>query len=358
MDIKTALLALNRIEGIGPKHIQLLQTNLDSLCSLFNYTSHQLENLGISSRIANAISKFDLKQIEQDYAWEAHPNHHIITWDDNNYPTMLREIPMPPPILYAKGDMSCLEQTGLAIVGSRKPSIHGEEYAWKFAYDLSGMGVTIISGLALGIDSQAHSGCLANNGSTIAVMATGIDKIYPARHRVLAEKIEKKGLIISEFPLKTPPQARHFPQRNRIISGLSSSTLVVEAAIKSGSLITARYALEQNRDVLAIPGSLKNPMSKGCHYLLQQGAKLITTVQDVIEELNLSTTTSQENEKEPNFKLAKTQENLVKCLGFEVADVDSVCQRSGLTLDIVMSELVKLEIMGLIKSVPGGYLRC
>ncbi len=165
-------------------------------------------------------------------------------------------------------------------------------------------------------------------------------------------------MIISEFPLKTPPQARHFPQRNRIISGLALSTLVVEAALKSGSLITARYALEQNRDVLAIPGSIKNPMSKGCHHLLQQGAKLVTTVQDIVEELNLPSVNLQVIEKRPHFKLAKTQENLVKCLGFDVTDVDSLCQKSGLSLSVVMSDLANLEVIGLIKSVPGGYIRC
>lgn len=358
MDIKTALLALNRISGIGPKRTQALQYNLDDLGSVFSRPAQQLESWGLPSYIARAITKFDLKYVEQDYNWEANDNHHIITWDDDIYPPLLKEIETPPPVLYAKGNIKCLNHDCLAIVGSRKPSIHGKEHAWRFAYELSKTGMTIVSGLALGIDGQAHLGCLANQGHTIAVMATGIDTVYPLRHQQLAKDIEKNGLIISEFPLKTPPQARHFPQRNRIISGLAFSTLVIEAALKSGSLITARYALEQNRDVLAIPGSINNPMTKGCHFLLQQGAKLVTSVQDVIEELDLSTGPSQKNVKQPQIRLARNQVNLVKCLGFEVADVDCLCQRSGLGLDIVMSELASLEIMGLIKSVPGGYIRC
>jgi DNA processing protein len=358
MDMKTTLLALNRIEGMGPKRIQILQANLDHLASVFRYKPHQLEAWGLPSRIAHAISQFDFNLVEEDYTWATHPNNHLLTWDDDAYPPLLKEIDSPPPVIYAKGDLNSLNHPCIAIVGSRKPSIHGEEYAWKFAYELAGLNIVIASGLALGIDGQAHSGCMANQGKTIAVMATGIDRIYPARNRQLAKEIEKIGLIISEFPLKKPPQARHFPQRNRIISGLAISTLVVEAALKSGSLITARYALEQNRDVLAIPGSLKNPTSKGCHYLLQQGARLVTTVQDIIEELNLPTKPYQKNVKEPFIKLAKTQENLVKCLGFDVADVDTLCQRSGLSLDLVTCGLASLEVMGLVKSVPGGYIRC
>ena len=241
------------------------------------------------------------------------------------------------------------------MVGTRKPSIMGSETAWRFAFELAGKNITIVSGLALGIDAQAHSGCLAAGGKTIAVMGTGIDCIYPRRHVQLADKIGENGLLLSELPLQSPPIAGHFPRRNRIISGLSLSTLVVEAAVRSGSLITARLACEQNRDVLAIPGSIYNPQARGCHHLLQQGAKLVTTSNDVLDELGIDYT-----KVVPEFvnTLASENKNLVKCIGFEVTTVDQIITRSGLNVEKVVCNLAELELQGVVKAIPGGYMRC
>jgi len=210
--------------------------------------------------------------------------------------------------------------------------------------------------LALGIDAQAHIGCLEAGGQTIAVLGTGIDCIYPRRHLKLAEQIPQNGLLLSEFPLNSPPIAGHFPRRNRIISGLSLCTLVIEAAIKSGSLITAKMALEQNRDVLAIPGSIHNPLARGCHYLLQQGAKLVTSAKDVLDELRIEH--HQITNDKPLFSLASGNENLVKFIGFEMTSVDQIIIRSGFSVEQVTGELAELELLGTIMSVPGGYMRC
>ena len=208
----------------------------------------------------------------------------------------------------------------------------------------------------MGIDAAAHTGCLDAGGETIAVMGTGIDSIYPRMHVKLGMEICQNGLLISEFPLKSPPIAGHFPRRNRIISGLSLLTLVVEAAVRSGSLITARFALEQNRDVLAVPGSINNPNARGCHHLLQQGAKLVTSSTDVLDELGFATegvcpTTT-------NVKLADENNNLVEYLGFETTTIDEIIVRSGLTYEQVVCDIANLEVQGVIKPVPGGYTRC
>jgi DNA processing protein len=207
----------------------------------------------------------------------------------------------------------------------------------------------------MGIDAHAHSGCLEAGGKTIAVMGTGIDVIYPRRHRHLAKKISESGLLLSELPLQSLPIAGHFPRRNRIISGLSLSTLVVEAAIKSGSLITARLALEQNRDVLAIPGSIYNPESRGCHQLLQEGAKLVTSCADVLDELGIE---SQPVVTSLPLALAEENKNLVKCIGFEMTTVDQIIIRSGLSFEKVACSLADLELQGIIRSISGGYMRC
>lgn len=354
---KPYLLALNRISSIGPVTIKKFLARWPSLEDLFKLSQAELEEAGLTPSIAMSIKTFDFVNLEADLHWErSSENHHLLTWEDNAYPYLLKEIHDPPPVIYAVGDLACLQQSTLAMVGSRKPSVTGAETAWRFAHDLSAHPITIVSGLALGIDAQSHQGCLAANGTTIAVMGTGIDCIYPYRHQGLARKIKEKGLIITEFPLKSLPNAGHFPRRNRIISGLSLSTLVVEAAIRSGSLITARYALEQNRDVLAIPGSIHNPQAQGCHHLLQQGAKLVTSIQDVLDELRIVSPSICIDE--PSQSLATSHKNLVKCVGFEITTFDQIIQRSGLSIEKVACDLAELEIQGMVKAIPGGYTRC
>jgi DNA processing protein len=273
---------------------------------------------------------------------------------------MLREIHAPPPVLYACGNLEALTtKPMLAMVGSRKPTPVGAETAFHFAKTLSTHGITIVSGLALGIDGAAHRGCLAANGTTIAVLGSGLNHIYPRQHQTLAQQIADRGLIISEFARESSPIAGHFPRRNRIISGLASSVLVVEAAIKSGSLITARYALEQNRDVLAIPGSIHNPQTAGCHHLLKQGAKLVSQITDVLEELTLDpAVTSHSSTARHASLLADDQQTLVACIGFETTSIAQIFERCHLDLEQLMCRLAELELLGIIRAIPGGYTRC
>ncbi|KTD64625.1 DNA-processing protein DprA [Legionella spiritensis] len=356
MNNKPYFLALNRINGIGPRHALKLVRHWPCLGEVFARSVDELTGIGLPSKMAEAICRFDMAAIEADLAWEKTDHHHLLTWEDPRYPALLREIHDPPIALYAMGDLNAFQQPCLAMVGSRKPSITGEETARRFAFELAKHQITIVSGLALGIDAQAHTGCLAAGGKTIAVMGTGVNCVYPRRHEALARRISEQGLLISEFPLNSSPNAGHFPRRNRIISGLSLSTLIVEAAIKSGSLITARLALEQNRDVMAIPGSIHNPQARGCHFLLQQGAKLITSTADVLEEFGLSGQSEKMNT--PPSSLATNNENLVKCIGFEITTVDQIAIRSGLSIEAVACDLAALEVQGIVKAVPGGYMRC
>lgn len=350
-------LALNRMERVGPRTVAKLQKRWPDLENMFRLSATELEQEGLSPALAQTIAGFNLNMIDEDLNWlQAADNHHILTWDSCDYPALLKEINDPPIVLYVKGVLGSLNPPKLAVVGSRNPTVTGSENARHFAKAIAAYGVTIVSGLALGIDAEAHRGCLESKGQTIAVLGTGIDQIYPRRHHSFAQQIVQNGLLISEFPLKSPPTAGHFPRRNRIISGLSLCTLVVESAIKSGSLITARMALEQNRDVLAIPGSIHNPLARGCHYLLQQGAKLVTSVADVLEELQIDS--EQQSADKTTLPLASGNKNLVKFIGFEMTTVDQIILRSGCTVEQVTSELAELELNGAVVSVPGGYMRC
>lgn len=354
---KRCLFALNRVYGLGPSAIKKLLKRWSNLEEMFALPLADLINAGLPSALAEAIAGFDWRCVDDDWRWQEQSHqHHLISWDCPEYPVLLKEIDNPPVVLYARGDLSALNQAMVAMVGTRKPSITGRETARYFARELSRRGLTIVSGLALGIDAEVHQGCLDAGEKTVAVMGTGIDVIYPRSHGRLAEAISTNGLLLSEFPLKTSPNAGHFPRRNRIISGSSLVTLIVEAAIKSGSLITARLAMEQNRDVMAIPGSIHNPQARGCHYLLQQGAKLVTSIADVLEELRLPdlALSSQKNQA----VLVSSHENLVKCMGFEVTSMDQIATRSGLNISTVACCLAELELQGLVKAVTGGYMRC
>jgi DNA processing protein len=349
-------LALNKIKGIGSRTILQLLAKWPNLADMFQLSSSELEKIGLTPKIAKPIANFDFNKVDADLVWQDSPNHKIIIWGADEYPPLLKEIPDPPIVLYLKGNLSCLKNPSISIIGTRKPSVTGRENAKQFSYQLAKQGITVISGLAYGVDTEAHSGALAADFSTIAVMGTGIDCIYPRRNTALAAKICENGLLISEFSLKTSPNAGHFPRRNRIISGLSSSTLVVEAAIRSGSLITARFALEQNRDVLAIPGSIHNLQARGCHQLLQQGAKLITSVEDILDEMNLYHYPFEKVVSNDTFTCEN--ENLLKYIGFEVTSINQMMDRSGMTVNDIMCDLAELEIQGIVSAVPGGYMRC
>lgn len=294
----------------------------------------------------------------------------IIPFDHNDYPQKLKAIYDPPLVLFVKGDSAILNRPQLAVVGSRNVSIHGRETAYKFARDLSEHNIVVTSGLALGVDAHAHKGAVDNKCATIAVIATGIDLCYPSRHKQLAKDIiTNGGVIISEFLPSTPPKSGHFPKRNRIISGMSAGVLVIEAAMQSGSLITARCALEQNRDVFAVPGNINNPQVKGCHWLIKQGAKLVDELADIVDEvrfdaknsLNLEIKQSRNKEKEKESKKSCDQDlfndSLLASVGYEITPVDTVVSRSKLPTDVVLTRLTMLELRGLVSAVPGGYLK-
>jgi DNA processing protein len=300
----------------------------------------------------------DWARVEKDLAWAGKSGCQIISLADLRYPSLLKEIPVPPPLLFVRGNPDVLSMPQLAIVGSRNPSAGGRQIAQDYARQLAQTGLTITSGLALGIDAASHGGAL-QEGITVAVAGTGPDRIYPARHRELAHRIVESGAIVSEFPLGTPPLASNFPRRNRIISGLSLGTLVVEAAVKSGSLITARLASEQGREVFAIPGSIHNPLSRGCHMLIRQGAKLVENTTDILEELgplvSLVLEAIPEELKAANQDIIDTQDPVIEKMGFEPISIDVLVERCGLTPEKVSSMLLSLELQGRVTSTGGLY---
>src|SRR5919106_6044630 len=278
-------LALHRAPGLAGAVYPALLERFGTVQGIFAAHSDELAVCGVKKATLAYLKAPDWGAVERDLAWLGHPDRHLITLADPEYPKLLREIVDPPSVLFVMGDSSLLQTPQLAIVGSRNPSSAGIETAFRFAGQLVWAGLTVTSGLAIGIDAASHRGSLAVGGGTVAVAGTGLDKVYPTCHWDLAQTIADSGAIISEFPLGTPPRAKNFPRRNRIISGLCVGTLVVEAALRSGSLITARLAAEQGREVFAIPGSIYNPLARGCHGLIRDGAVLVESLDDILAEL-------------------------------------------------------------------------
>lgn len=300
---------------------------------------------------AAAALKSGNAQAAVEYAlkWSSQANHHVVTLADTSYPRLLLEISDPPPLLYARGNIDLLGRPALAVVGSRNGTAQGLRNAEAFARTFSEGGLTIVSGLALGIDAAAHRGGMAGAGSTIAVLGTGIDVVYPKNNAALFEEVAERGLLLSEYPLGTPSIAHNFPRRNRLISGISRGCLVVEAAIGSGSLITARLAAEQGREVFAIPGSIHSPLSRGCHSLIKQGAKLVDAAEDVLAEFGSwrHASTSAAAAPQPGT-------GLLAHMGYDPVDIDALCVRAGLPAEAVTAELLRLELDGLVATLPGG----
>ena len=293
--------------------------------------------------------------------WLEAPGHHLVSLDDARYPTLLREIADPPPLLHVNGDPARLDRTMLAVVGSRNPTVLGEHTARTFANALSCAGITVASGLALGIDASAHEGALASgDGGTIAVVGTGFDRVYPAVHRDLAHRIADCGALVSEFPLGTPARPDHFPRRNRILSGLSVGCLVVEAAPRSGSLITARLAAEQGREVFAIPGSIHSPMSRGCHALIRQGARLTECVEDILEELRwpraIASRPVSAADRLPDVPAALAP--LLEAVPLAPASAEWIAEHLRWDIGAVSAGLLALELGGWVsRSAAGQYQR-
>jgi len=353
-------LALLRITGIGPRLYKQLIKYFGSAKAVLSNTQ-LLHQYGLKKELIDSMKQPGWKDVENDLAWLSHPKCHVIRLEDAAYPYLLKQISQPPPLLFVKGDLNLLQSPQLAIVGSRNPSPTGRELAEQFAGLLAQTGLTITSGLAIGIDGYSHRGALRVRGNTIAVLGSGLHKIYPQRHRRLAEEIVAHGALVSEFPLDYGAHPSHFPRRNRIISGLSLGTLVVEATLNSGSLITAKYAADQGREVFAIPSSIRNPLSKGCHALLQEGAKLVQTPDDVLEELNLTTLlniNTMPSLRANDYQiLDEAHQKLLECIGFEATSTDQIAIRTGLSAAQVNSMLLIIELHGYIKSVSGGYVR-
>ena len=341
-------LALNQIPGLGNEGLRRLLQAFGSPAQIFATPPQSLKQV-IQPAVAEIIAQgWNETALESIAAWLTDPLNAIVTLADSEYPQALLNIPDPPLLLYVKGRRELLNRPALAVVGSRNATAQGLANAEAFAHAASTAGLCIVSGLAHGIDAAAHRGGLRGQGSSIAVVGTGLDKIYPAANRELAHQLAQQGVLISEFSLGTPPLAANFPRRNRIISGLSLGCLVVEASLQSGSLITARMALEQGREVFAIPASIHAPQAKGCHYLIKQGAKLVECAQDILEELGHftagSTTPASAPENHP----------LLAHLGFDPVDMDSLSQRSGLTIEALSAILLQLEMAGNVATLPGG----
>jgi DNA processing protein len=379
-----AWIRLSLTEGVGPQTARDLLSRFGLPENIVGAGFPALQKC-VPEKIAYALSgaapEAMQAQIERTLAWASTEGNHVLTLADDNYPKALLNIADPPPLLYAKGRIALLSRPALAIVGSRHATVQGMQNAERFAQTLSASGLTVVSGLALGIDAAAHIGALAANalaaapaasdaaGSTVAITGTGLDLVYPARHHALAHRIAVEGCLISEYPLGTQAIASNFPRRNRLISGLAMGVLVVEAALQSGSLITARSATEQGRDVFAIPGSIHSPLSKGCHSLIRQGAKLVESAHDIMEELRWQSMAglvpaaagSAETPAEtPPTKAASSADGapaaqLLALAGHDPVSIDQLVERSGLPAAEVQAALLTLEMQLQIEMLPGGY---
>lgn len=296
--------------------------------------------------------------VEATLAWLAQPGHHLLTFHDPQYPAALAEIPDPPLLLYLAGRSEMLARPLLAVVGSRNASVQGKLDAESFSAALSGAGLCVVSGLALGIDTAAHEGALRGAGATIAVVGTGLDRVYPARNRALAHRIAEHGCIVSEYALGTPPLAANFPRRNRVISGLAAGVLVIEAAAQSGSLITAQMAAEQGREVFALPGSIHSALAKGCHRLIRDGAQLVETVEEVLLAMRVSPlATLTQNKEGAGVAASEADDGLLDALGHEPVALDDLLLRVGGDAGELGSRLLGLELAGLIAQLPGGRVQ-
>ncbi len=304
--------------------------------------------------VARITAPLDAERDALTRAWLADPTHEVIAWDDADYPQALLALGDAPPALFFVGRRALLNGPALAIVGSRNATPAGIANARAFAQALADAGLTIVSGLALGIDAAAHEGALEGAGSTLAIVGTGPDRVYPARNRALAHAIAARGALLSEFPPGTPARKEHFPRRNRLISGLASGVLVVEATLSSGSLITARLAGEQGREVFAIPGSIHSPFSRGCHRLIREGAKLVETAQDVLDELRIDHNVPIVAKASRVAGISADASAVLAALGFDPGDADTLVARTGLRAESLSRALVELELAGAVDALPGG----
>lgn len=362
-------LALFHTPLLSPKLSHQLLAHYGTVGRILTAPAPELRELGLHSDSISALQEYQVspsasaigRLVERTLDWADHDKRHLVPFADSRYPEPLKEIAVPPLLLSVQGDVDILSRPQIAIVGSRNPSVTGAETARAFARQLARCGLIVTSGMALGIDGCSHAGALDADIGTIAVMATGPDQIYPRRHKPLARQIVEQGALVTEFPIGTTPRAPYFPQRNRIISGLSLGVLVVEAAVRSGSLITAKYAMEQGREVFSIPGSIHNPMTKGCHELIRQGAKLVESVDDMLEELAPLLASDREfpepiPDNPHREELTGLPQKILQLLTYEVTSMDLLVERSQMNIADLTPLLMQLELEGRIKSIAGGFV--
>ncbi len=359
-------LTLMLTHGLGFKTFQKLENTFKNVENICHASTQALKQLSLPNHVIQQIKHPNQSNLQKHLAWiDSSTNHHLVTYDDPSYPDLLKQISNPPIALMACGQLDLLHSPQLAIVGCRHPTPFARRTTQKIGSQLSQYGLSITSGLAMGIDTEAHTAALQTTGNTIAVIGTGIDCYYPHKNKSLAQQIMKTGLIISEFPLGTAPKPCNFPRRNRIISGLSQGVWVAEAALKSGSLITARYANEQGRDVFATPSTIENTHAKGCHQLIKSGAQLVESAEDIIQSLNCFTGMSDTN----NNTSTRTQTpsahhsappkltKLFDHITMTAITLDEIAVNSNLTIHEITSGLLELEMLALIKNTPDGYCR-
>jgi len=346
-------LRLTLTPGIGSTTQRRLLSAFGLPEAIFTTSRRALREVINDKAVERLLESDNQAAIDAALAWAEADNQSIVTLADPGYPQALLQIADPPTLIYVRGRVDLLNRPALAVVGSRQPTPQGELNARQFSAALAEAGLVISSGLALGIDTSAHRGALSVDGPTIAFIGTGIDRIYPARNRELAHELSAKGAIVSEFPIGTPVTAANFPRRNRLISGISRGVLVVEASVDSGSLITSRLAAEQGREVFAIPGSIHSPVSRGCHKLIKQGAKLVETAQDILDELAWCVPARPSPPENQNNGLPTTE--LLTLIGFDPCALDDLVLRSGMSADHLSSALLHLELEGRIATLPGGY---
>jgi DNA processing protein len=356
-----AWITLTRAPGLDAPSLSTALETLGGAGGLIGASDSLRARAGISEAAREFLRSAAAGPTPLEVAWAEQPSHHILPFTDPRYPRLLRP-PAQPIALYVAGNVDALSDPQLSMVGSRNPTAQGRDTAFAFAEYLAQRGLAITSGMAEGIDTAAHRGALAAQGLTIAVLGTGLDITYPRNNADLERQIEERGALVSEFPLGTPPRRGNFPQRNRIIAGLSLGTLVVEAARRSGSLITARFAGEQGREVFAIPGSIHNPLSRGCHQLIRQGAKLTETADDILSELNFSAFFAGASaavapaESAANLEPGMDNDHkiLLDALGFDPVDLDALIVRTGFKAEAVSSMMLILELEGHVQAAPGG----
>ncbi len=359
-----------RAKGIGPGSVRRIIEYFGSAVAALEVSDSALLDAGLRKEGVAAWRSLPADAAEPDWQWlQASDQHYVLTPEDSRYPNLLKRIRTAPPVLFVLGNPDLLNDPQIAMVGSRNPTQGGKENARAFAAHFAANGLTVTSGLAVGIDAYSHEAALGGGGNTIAVVGNGLDIIYPLRNRKLAERIAAQGAIVSEFPIGIQAHPQHFPRRNRIISGMSFGVLVVEAALQSGTLVTARHAMEQGREVFAIPGSIHNPLARGCHHLIKQGAKLVETANDILEEiapqLNVwlqQDKAGQQTQIPMTISPAVIDEPLdpeyaqvLAALGYEPLPIDQIILNTGLTAEAVSSILLMLELQGLVTACGGGH---